>query len=117
MTARIVLLFGQSMLISLVAASLEQDCELCVAQAATWDEVHRVLNEHIPDVLIFDLNNPHESHMLTLLFQNPHLVMIGLDVESDQAILLSGKEAHSLTLNQIKEIIGNANPPPMGSTA
>lgn len=105
------------MLISLVAASLEQDLELCVEQAATWNEVSQVLDEHIPDVLIFDLKNPNESHILPLVFQNPHLMMIGLDVESDQAVLLSGKEVHSLTLKQIKDFIGNGNPPPMDSIA
>jgi hypothetical protein len=110
MTARKVLLFGQSMLMSLMAASLEQDIELCVEQVATWNDVCHVLNKHMPDVLIFDMNNPYESHILPLLFRNPRLLMIGLDTESDQAVLLSGKEARALTLNQIKEIIEYGNP-------
>ena len=105
MISRSVLLFGQSLLLSLVAASLEQSPGLRVAQARTWADARRVLAEHIPDVLIFDLTDAGESHLLPLLFKNPRLLLVGLDVETNQAVLLSGKEAQSLTLNQIKEII------------
>ena len=59
----------------------------------------------VPDVLIFDLANSNESHILPLLLKNPGLLLIGLDTESNQAVLVSGKEAQSLTLNQIREII------------
>jgi hypothetical protein len=43
--------------------------------------------------------------ILPLLLKNPGLLMIGLDTQSSQAVPVSGKEAKSLTLNPIREII------------
>ena len=42
--------------------------------------------------------------LLPLPVKNPGLLMIGLDTESNQAVLVSGKETQLLTLNQIREI-------------
>jgi len=93
------------MLLSLVAASLEQCPELRIARAATWAEAGQRLAGGVPDVLIFDLTNSNESHILPLLLKNPGLLLIGLDTECNRAVLVSGQEAQSLTLNQIREIV------------
>ena len=50
-------------------------------QAGAWTEAGRLLAERTPDVLIFDLTNASESHILPLLLTNPGLLMIGLDAE------------------------------------
>jgi hypothetical protein len=105
MNARTVLLYGRSLLLSGVAAGLGQCSGLEVAQTATWAEASRLLAQRIPDALIFDLNDTCESHILPLLFKNPHLLMIGLDAEYNRAVLISGQEARSLTLNEISEIV------------
>jgi hypothetical protein len=106
METRMVLLYGSSMLLSLVADSLTQCSELHVAQAGSWAQACRQLAEEPPDALIFDLTNGCESHILPLLLKNPSLLMIGLDTESNQAVLVSGQKAQSLTLHQIREIVG-----------
>ena len=106
MNGRTVLLYGRSLLLSGVAASLDQCPDLRIIQAAAWTEANRLLAEHTPDVLIFDLTNANESHILPLLLTNPGLLMIGLDAEDNQAVLVSGQEARSLTLDQIRQIVG-----------
>lgn len=106
---RQVLLCGRSLLLAGLATSLEHCPDLCVAQAATWEEVSRLLAEHVPDAVIFDLTNACDSHILPLLFKNPALIMLGLDPECNQAVLLTGREVHSLTVNQIKEMFGATN--------
>jgi len=58
----------------------------------------------------FDLIDDCESHILPLLLKNPGLLMIGLDTESNQAVLVSGHKAQSLTLNQIRDIIEGETP-------
>ena len=95
------------MLLSLVAASLEQCPELRIARAATWAEASRLLAPPagVPDVLIFDLTDSNESHILPLLLKNPGLLLIGLDTECNQAVLVSGQKAQSLTLDQIREFV------------
>jgi hypothetical protein len=105
MEARTVVLYGRSLLLSLVAASLAQSAELHVVQAATWAEVDALTAECTPDVLIYDLPGASESHILPLLLKNPRLLLIGLDVEANRAVLHTGAEAHSLTLERVKEIV------------
>jgi hypothetical protein len=115
MTSRSVLFYGRSLLLSLVAEDLAQSLDLHVVQAATWAKARRALAEHTPDVLVFDLHDSCESHILPLLLKNPNLLLIGLDTERNQAVLLSGQEANSLTLNQFEQIIRRAAPLPGGS--
>lgn len=102
---RKVILYGQSMLLSLVAASLAHDTNLSVRQAASWEEVVALTSEFPPDVLIYDLASASESHILPLLFQNPYLLLIGLDVEANRAVLHTGQETQRLTLERVTEIV------------
>lgn len=105
MKPRSVFLYGGSLLLSLVGESLSQSPGLHVARAATWAKASRALAEHTPDVLIFDLTNSRESHVLALLFKYPTLLLIGLDPECNRAVVLSGQKAHSLTLSQLERIV------------
>jgi hypothetical protein len=102
-----VVLYGESLLLTLVTASLESSPDLRVTRATTWPEAAKLLEERVPDVLIFDLTNSCEGQVLPLLFDNPQLVLIGLDTESNQAVLISGKQTEALTLKGIKEIVRN----------
>lgn len=104
---RTVLLYGESLLLPLVAASLEESPDLRVSQAITWPDACQLLAEGVPDVLIFDLTDTCESQVLPLLFENPHLVLIGLDTESNQAVLVAGEQSQGLTLDSIRQIVRN----------
>jgi len=105
MITRTVLLYGRSLLLSGVAASLRNCAGLRVTQAATWPEVSQLLARQIPDVLIFDMTNANESHILPLLFKKPAIVLIGLDPEKNRAVLVGGQEARALTLDGVREIV------------
>jgi hypothetical protein len=105
MNGRTVLLYGRSLLLAGLAASLEQGACLRAVRAATWSKASRMLAEQPPDVLIFDLTNANESHILPLLLTNPDLLLLGLDTECNRAVLVSGQEAQSLTLDQLREIV------------
>lgn len=104
METRSVLLYGSSMLISLVTASLKECPDLRIAQARSWPEASRSLADHFPDVLIFDLGGSCESDVLPLLLENSALLLVGLDLEANRAVLVSGREARALTLDQIREL-------------
>ena len=112
MVKRRVLLYGQSLLLSGIAASLGQCPGLRVTRATTWEEASPLLAPlaRLPDVLIFDLTNAHESHILPLLVRKPALLLIGLDSERNQAVLLSGQQAQSLTLDHIRAIVQGRPP-------
>ena len=109
MNERTVLLYGRSLLLSGVAASLEQCAGLRAVRAATWSEASRLTSEQPPDVLVFDLNGDSESHILPLLLTNPGLVLLGLDTECNRAVLVSGQEARSLTLDQLREMVAGGD--------
>lgn len=104
MSSRTVLLYGRSLLLGVVAAALGKCPDLQVSQAASWTEAGKLLAKSMPDVLIFDLSAASQSHLLPLLLKNPHVLMIGLDAEHNQGVVVTGQEAHSLTLGQIREI-------------
>jgi hypothetical protein len=105
MNARTVLLYGQSLLLSGVAAGLVKVPGLQVVRANTWEEASDLLAERMPHVLIFDLTDTCGSHVLPLLLETSHPIMVGLDTEHNQAVLLSGQLARSLTLAQLAAIV------------
>jgi hypothetical protein len=105
MVKRTVLLYGESLLLSGVAASLRQSQSLRATRAATWEAASKLLAARIPDVLIFDLTNASQSHVLPLLVKNPGILLIGLDLEHNRAILLGGQETRALTLEGMRDIV------------
>ena len=106
MGERKVLLYGKSLLLSGVAVGLAGVPGLQVTRAVTWAHASRMLAEQMPDVLIFELKGICEGHVLALLLENPHPTMVGLDTERNQAVLLSGRAARSLTLDQLSTYLG-----------
>jgi hypothetical protein len=105
MEDRTILLFGKSMLLTLVANSLAQNPNLHVIHETSWSEVAANAAGCHPDVLIYDLDSASESAILPMLYENPHLLLIGLDVETNRAVLIAGQETSSLTLERVKEIV------------
>jgi hypothetical protein len=105
MVTRTVLLYGRSLLLPLVAACLEENPGLRVMHATTWRKASKLVAEAVPDVLIFDMSDAHQSDILLLLAKNPHLLLVGLDVERNQAVLLGGQEARSLDLRGVRQIV------------
>lgn len=61
--------------------------------------------EAVPDVVIFDMTDADQSDVLLLRAKNPHLLLIGLDVERNHAVLLRGQQAHSLSLEGVRQIV------------
>ena len=107
---RNIVLYGKSMLLTLVAASLSPSENLRVVQAGSWGEVEALAASCPPDVLIYDLTVASEGLILMLLHKNPSLQLIGLDEETSRAVLFSGQEAPCLTLERIKEIVERSIP-------
>ena len=111
MNRHTVLLYGRSLLLSGVGAGLAECAEVHASQASDWDDASRLMSEQPADVLIFDLMNDNESHVLSLILTNPDLLIIGLDSERNRAVVVSGHEARSLTVNQIIEMVQRTDVP------
>lgn len=93
------------MLLALVAHSLESAVTVRLLRAATAKEAADMLTHNRPDVLLYDLDAALDSAILPLLLQNPRLLLIGLDVETNRAVLLSKQERRCLTLDQVKTLV------------
>ena len=100
-----VFLFGQSMLLSVVANNLLQCPNLEVIHETEWEGITTQLIHCPRNVLIYDLDCPAENQILPMLYQNPDLLLIGLDVETNRAVLIAGQEKTSLTIDRMREIV------------
>jgi hypothetical protein len=98
-------MYGRSMLLSLLDTSLRDCPGIQVFYGCSWEEVNSQGAGHVPDVVIYDLFEPPERVVLDLLHQNPHLLLIGLDVETNRAFMISGRETKSLTLEKVRDIV------------
>jgi len=70
-----VFLYGQSMLLSIVANNLARSPNLYVIHESEWSEIMSQVATCTPDVLIYDLDSSSESAILSLLYENPHLLL------------------------------------------
>jgi|MudIll2142460700_1097286.scaffolds.fasta_scaffold1042958_1 hypothetical protein len=105
MEKRTVILYGQSMLLSLVAGNLSRSPNLNINNEANWEEVAACAAKFAPDVLIYEMPCASESSILQLLNKYPRLLLIGLDLETNRAVLIAGQEAHSFTMDHIRAIV------------
>ena len=105
MDKRAVILYGQSMLLSLVASNLSQSPDLDIMHEASWEAVESQAQKSAPDVLIYEMPCTSESSILQLLNKNPRLLLIGLDLETNRSVLIAGQEAHSFTMDRIRAIV------------
>jgi hypothetical protein len=48
--------------------------------------------------------------LLPMLFENPGMVLIGLDAEHNRAVLLGGQETGALTLERVRTIVEGGGP-------
>jgi len=110
-TQRKVVLIGNSLLMAGVEASLKDrpDMDARRIDAAPLD-VMQQLGALQPDVVIFDLTAPDslfsDSQFPTAILQkHPGLSLIGLDPNSNKALVLSGEEHTVLAANDLAQAI------------
>lgn len=108
---RKVVLVGNSLLMAGVAASLKDRPEMDTLRIdATPPDVEQRLNAFQPDVVIFDLTAPDslfsDPHFPTAILQkHPGISLIGLDPNSNKALVLSGQEHTVLAPNDLAQAI------------
>jgi DNA-binding NarL/FixJ family response regulator len=110
-TQRKVILIGNSLLMAGVEASLRDRPEMDARRIdATSSDVAQRLDALQPDVVIFDLtaadsplSDPHFP--AAILQQGPGISLIGLDPNSNKALVLSGHERTVLAANDLAQAI------------
>jgi hypothetical protein len=103
---RLVVLFGDSLLMDGVEASLSVMPELGVMRIhTTVQDVRECLMSLRPDLVIFDWETPQANHIVSVLRDQPGVTLLGLDVASRKVIAVSSHEFTPLTADDLARVI------------
>jgi len=106
-----VVLIGNSLLMSSIGASL-QDCaglQVLTVDAEVHDAAYR-LGVLQPDVVLFDLGAAQRDFAMTLWKAQPDLLLIGVDLATNQALVLSGHRTRAYTTEDLLQVIQRHDP-------
>ena len=110
---RRVVLYGDSLVLAGMGASLKAypGIELICLAAQPPAEVQQLWALR-PAVVILDLGAVPPDLPVSLLREQPELLLIGVDAAGDKLLVLSGQQAHSLTTEALVQVIeGRAHSP------
>ena len=103
---RFVVLFGDSLLMDAVEASLGNQQGLDVMRVHTNDDdVEACLSAMRPDLVIFDWDTPFSQFAVFLLRDHPGIPLIGLDISSREVVVLSSQQYTPLTARDLAQVI------------
>ncbi len=103
---RRVVLCGNSLLLAGAEASLRGQPGVEVARLdGTLPDVSKRLRHLRPDVIVFDLSVPPPEFAFTFLQETPGLLLIGLDVNSDTATVLSNQQHTAARMDDLIQVI------------
>jgi hypothetical protein len=104
-----VLLYGRSVILGTVGASLEGHPHLEVIALSSPLPAVPELAALAPDVVIFDIDAARPEPALSLLEARPSLLLIGIDPESEQLLVLSGLPRDALTIDDLVRVIDRSS--------
>lgn len=101
-----VVVLGDSLLVEGVAVSLAkcQQFSLIRIDPAIFDNWQRI-NFLDPDVIVFELDKPQSSFLLSLLKERPGIMLIGLDVDFNRVIVLNSRQQFTRTVRDLCQIV------------
>jgi DNA-binding NarL/FixJ family response regulator len=103
---RVLALCGESVLIEGIEASLQnrEGVEIALLDTSQPDAV-QALDELNPDIIVFDLTPSQLNCVFTFLRTHTDLVLIGLDINSNLALFLSGEWRMLPTVADLMQVI------------
>lgn len=103
---RVIALYGDSLLMDTVEASLGKKLEMGVVRIHTTvpNAVERLKALH-PDLVILDLDAPDSQFVLAFFKEQPNVPLLCLDVTSSQVLALSCQHYTVPTANDLTRII------------
>ena len=102
---RIVVLFGDSLLMDAVAVGLSDKQELGVMRIYTPITDEECLRSLSPDLVIFDLDTPDAGFIVRFLRDQPGVPLLGLDATSNKVILISSQQHTPVTADDLAQMI------------
>ena len=103
---RFVVLFGDSLLMDTVEASLGCQQGLDVMRIQTDDDdVEACVRSIRPDLVIFDWDTTFPQFAISLLRDHPGVPLVGLDLTSCKVIVLSSQQYTATTARDLTQVI------------
>ncbi len=102
---RRVLLYGKSVILGTVGASLRRCPQLEIVSLTPPLPTARELAALEPEVIIFDIEAAHPEPAISLLEAHPGLLLIGIDPERDRMLVLPGESRRVLTIDDLIKVI------------
>jgi hypothetical protein len=103
---RLIILFGDSLLMDAVEASLADRPEIDLVRVRTAIiEFEKRVNSLSPDLVIFDFDTIHSQFVIPLLRARPDVPLVGLDFNSNQVVVLSGRAYTTRTAQELAKLI------------
>lgn len=109
---RRVFLYGKSLILGTVGASLRYYPDLEILSLSPPFPAPQELQALAPDVIIFDLQAAQPEAAFTLLDNIPGLILIGIDPSSEQVFMWTGKHMSAVSASDLAQAIRNNTPPP-----
>jgi chemotaxis response regulator CheB len=103
---RVVALYGDSLLMDTVEASLEDNQDLGVIRIHTSvNDVVERLKALCPDLVIFDMNDPRSWFVFALLRERPGIPLLCVDITQSKVIALNCQQFTALTADDLAAVI------------
>jgi hypothetical protein len=108
-----ILLFGRSLFIASLQASLETVPGLETQNVeANLDRLQERLIDWKPDVLIFEMTGIDQIPSVAMLRKFPNLLLIGVDREINELFVLSGHHQQAFSSTDLVKVIHQERPSP-----
>ncbi|HNS51554.1 MAG TPA: hypothetical protein PKO09_10280 [Anaerolineae bacterium] len=111
---RRVILYGKSLILGSVGASLRGRPDLEVVPLAPPLPEARELEALAPAAILFDLEAAQPDAALRLLKGHPRLLLIGIDPAGDEILILSGRQERAAAVADLLSVIQGAGAPTGG---
>jgi hypothetical protein len=100
-----VVLYGKSVILGSVGASLRRFPDLEIIELSPPYPPQEELKTMLPDVILFDSEAARPDHAFTLLETNPAMLLIGVSPDSNQVRLWTGQQLSELSMQDLVQII------------
>ncbi len=103
MNKRRIVLYGTSIIVSTVGASLQRSPQYEVVTLSPAQQSK--LETMAPDVVLFDLEGARPEAAFKLLENHPGLMLLGISPDTNLVKVWSGCQLHELSIHDLKGII------------
>jgi len=102
---RQILLYGNSLILGSIGASLRRLSQFEVTAFAPPMQEMQDLHSLTPDIILFDLETTHSEPVFSMLKTHPRLLLVGISPDINLVKIWSGRQVRELSTQSLFELI------------